>query len=395
MLKVLTIITFFLFALASLKYFLAPWFWILVILAGITFFFFMRSKDSNKKALFFNLFVIVTTFAGAELYFYLDSPRQGNRGSLEPTEAGDSPELLLPQSDEILGYSYKNGVSGRVKKTKFDEIIYDVEYSIGENGLRITPSSNEQSADCLLFFGGSFTFGEGLNNNETLPHYVGEQLPGRFRILNYGLGGYGPHQMLAAIELGLVDRHTELCESRIGIYSGGYYHIKRLSGDAPWDTYGPKFILQDNQAVYDGRFSETTKSSVMYRVVAQFRKSFLYRKLIYRNKEYGIDSQNLFAAIVGKSGSLLNQSVTGDKRSFYIIYWDSGDKSEDDLIFALRNLNAEFIKISEAIPDKTDHSEKYSIKHDGHPNALANRRIASFLAERIRNSFPKNQTASE
>ncbi|MEI6128295.1 MAG: hypothetical protein WCQ99_17240, partial [Pseudomonadota bacterium] len=67
-----------------------------------------------------------------------------------------------------------------------NRVSYDAAYTIDEYGRRLTPGLNEWGKDFfILFFGCSFTFGEGLQDNETLPFYVSEYA-GRYRAYNYG-----------------------------------------------------------------------------------------------------------------------------------------------------------------------------------------------------------------
>ncbi len=48
--------------------------------------------------------------------------------------------------------------------------------------------------------------GAGLEDDETLSYQVGVQSGGRYRTFNFAANGYGPAQMLAAIETGMVGR---------------------------------------------------------------------------------------------------------------------------------------------------------------------------------------------
>lgn len=70
---------------------------------------------------------------------------------------------------------------------------------------------------CVLFFDDSLTFGEGVNDNQTMPYRVGMRSAGALRVYNFAFHGYGPHQMLAQIELGVV-RDTIDCLPDHAIY---------------------------------------------------------------------------------------------------------------------------------------------------------------------------------
>jgi hypothetical protein len=73
-------------------------------------------------------------------------------------------------SEQIEGFGYRStpGVHSSRKLTLDGEVIYDVTYTIGDDGYRMSRTSEPFMANV---YGGSFTFGEGLNDNETLVHY--------------------------------------------------------------------------------------------------------------------------------------------------------------------------------------------------------------------------------
>ena len=81
--------------------------------------------------------------------------------------------------------------------------IYKAEYTIDSNLLRETLSA--ETGPTIAFFGDSFTFGEGVNDAETLPQAFADLLGRRERVLNLGFSGYGPHQFLAELQTGRFD----------------------------------------------------------------------------------------------------------------------------------------------------------------------------------------------
>ena len=90
------------------------------------------------------------------------------RGYSQPLRANGGP----------LGYApYPNRVVEAWKIVGSDR-IYDVTYTIDSHGLRKTPGITASAAarSAFLFFGGSFTFGEGLNDDETLPYQFAKEL---------------------------------------------------------------------------------------------------------------------------------------------------------------------------------------------------------------------------
>lgn len=55
--------------------------------------------------------------------------------------------------------------------------------------------SKKENKPRLLILGDSFTFGDGVNNNETYPYYLQQKLPDA-EVINFGVHGYGHDQML-------------------------------------------------------------------------------------------------------------------------------------------------------------------------------------------------------
>ena len=76
--------------------------------------------------------------------------------------------------------------------------IYDVNYSIGADNFRTTFQPERRNKK-INFFGGSFTFGEGVNDNETFPSYF-YQLNEDYNVKNYGMHGWGVQDALAVYE---------------------------------------------------------------------------------------------------------------------------------------------------------------------------------------------------
>ena len=69
--------------------------------------------------------------------------------------------------DDMLGYAPDPGKRVTARKLHGNTALYDVTYTIGTDGLRVTPSApGTPVARCVIFFGDSVTFGEGVNDDE-------------------------------------------------------------------------------------------------------------------------------------------------------------------------------------------------------------------------------------
>jgi hypothetical protein len=107
---------------------------------------------------------------------------------------------------DFLGWILTRDDKVKIKEYSRKDLIIDVIYTIDSQGLRTSPpDTGEDDIRSILFFGGSFVFGAGLNDTEAMPYQVGLKTNGDYRIYNFGVNAYGPHQMLSALEHGFAE----------------------------------------------------------------------------------------------------------------------------------------------------------------------------------------------
>ncbi len=240
----------------------------------------------------------------------------------------------------------------------------------------------------MLFFGCSFTFGEGLQDDQTLPYQVGLRSGGHYRTLNFGFHGYGPHQMLAEIEQGIVRRVVD-CQPAYAIYQAIPHHVARVAGKVTFMRHAPRYQMgPDGTVRLAGHFDDDgpkTESRFGFEVRWQLRKSAIYRMLQNIESRVSEDDVQLTLAVVGKSRDLLAAEYPGIK--FQVILWESW-KEEDALYRELqtgfRQMNIPVHLIEDILPGYTVDSTKYVLgTYDKHPNALANQIIADYVLNKI------------
>jgi hypothetical protein len=115
-----------------------------------------------------------------------------------------------------------------------DRVTFQANYSINEYGLRNGCLTNTPSNDAALFFGCSFTFGEGVEDKETLPCQF-QTLNPKFKAYNFGFMGYGPQQTYLRLKdsswsAGINNANATL------IYTYIDRHVQRLIGS--YSVYG-------------------------------------------------------------------------------------------------------------------------------------------------------------
>ena len=164
-------------------------------------------------------------------------------------------------ADDMLGYAPDRDARVTARKYYGETLLYDVVYTIDGQGLRIAPPVDKTApkSGCLVFFGDSNTFGEGVHDAQTFPYRVGVKTNGRYLVRNFAFSGYGPHQMLAELQSGLFDQRTN-CKPTHFFYLAIPEHVARVAGLTSWDRHGPRFILTaSGDVVRAGNFDDPAR----------------------------------------------------------------------------------------------------------------------------------------
>ena len=134
-----------------------------------------------------------------------------------------------------------------------DKLLRVNKYTINEHGHRKTINSDLNTNECIVFFGGSIIFGQSLNDDETLPHYVSKKLNGEKKVFNFAFNGYGPHQFLSKIENNYLDE-LKTCKKLDFIYLYINDHIGRVVGKRSWGDKSPRYISNGGDLAQNGFF---------------------------------------------------------------------------------------------------------------------------------------------
>ncbi len=365
----------------SLKFFALPYVWTSL---SWSFFFFLQTKRSVRgaaKTLWFNIGALLLVFAIFESVLSIMDYRDGKVGLRTHLE-----RVYESRRDDILGYAPRKDTTRRARKYINDNLIYDVVISIDKNGLRISPPCQKDSKNAVLFFGDSYTFGEGVNDNQTMPFCVGLELDGEYCIYNFGCYGYGTHQMLAGIENGLVTSIVKQ-DLHYAIYLALYpEHVYRLSGVRPWPR-GPKFVLgKDGRPHYAGlyRDNDSRYGFWILKIKRQLMKSALIKRFVNLGIQIRETDKDLFVAMVSQSRQLLLEQHP--MAEFHMIVWPTithidTDKYVFDKLIS-KDINIHFIE--DILPGIHNSYKTYSISElDRHPNALAHRMVAQYILNHI------------
>ena len=293
--------------------------------------------------------------------------------------------------DSLLGFAPKPKSLVRVELGAGGRLIYRAVYTIDSAGFRLTRGSLDPKADTAVFLGDSYTFGDGLNDQDALPQQYSAARGYRDRVLNAAFSGYGTHQALRLLQ-------SDRLAGRLGqgrrtfIYPVIEEHVRRIEGRAPWDWWGtPQFRLERGQVRYAGRYHQDLAG----RLQAPWRTSALGMALGNNAMlEPRPESTALFGAMVQQAQRTARDRFGAD---LVVVLWDEPILRDahdvgrarrraamvERIATELTRRGVRFWRISQLIPDYPARMGAYVIPSNGHPSALLNRRLAAALAARL------------
>jgi hypothetical protein len=285
----------------------------------------------------------------------------------------------------IIGWGPEHAGRFHAEKTdpKSGVPIYKANYTIDSNLLRETRSA--ETGPTIVFFGDSFTFGEGLSDAATLPQVFADLLGRNQRVLNLGFSGYGPQQFLAELQTGRFDEVIG-AQPRLFIFMTSAGHAERTACKPFWMRWGPRYALENGQVAWKGACYE----GVRLRVREWLENMASYRLFIepYVQKVTHEDLE-LYIRILLTAVNLAKEKYGVVTLIPYIRdrgYLDGTGFSDDTIVQRLRDGGAVVSDVSLVKDEST--GAKLTIEGDGHPTPLANRLRASIIKDYIENHMP-------
>ena len=370
-------------AVLALKYCPMPWAMVLLGLAMALGAIARRCKNHFAQSAVVCLAAGFGAVGGFEFYLGVEQIR-GDGTRLEGSIAH---EFAFEHTDDLLGYAPARDSRVTSRKYYGNELLYDVVYTINSDGLRIAlPVDGAELRDCVVFFGDSITFGEGVNDDDTLPYQVGLKTGGRYPIYNFAFSGYGPHQMLSSLLSGRVDQ-TVRCRPMAFIYLAIPEHVARVAGLTFWDPHGPRYELTENgEVVRRGNFDDGPAGPNAWLsrpLKTALDRSFTWQRLAGRARDPSPTDLNLLTAVVVEAARLTNAVYSGSE--FHVILWDG--RSEDTVQSIETKLTTKGVSVhrmTSIVPDvNTDWPSYVLSAHDRHPNPLLHKLVADYVARRI------------
>ena len=302
---------------------------------------------------------------------------EGGLAAMSPPPPTTRYSLPYKGAHPVLGFSPIPSITVRAVKTGDDgRAIYDVTYTIDADGLRRTQSNSE--GPTIAFFFDLMTFGEGVDDSQTLPQQFADQTAGRYHVVNLGVPGFGPQGMLRTLETGFRDDVLQP-SPRFFVVQTAAWHAAR-AGCRPvylWDT--PRYALIDGKPVYKGPCA----TQFEFWMSRYLDESYLFRRWIQPIFITPQDDLDLYLAELGESIAIGSRKYAAQTIVLYRRTSDNvfaGSTYTDDVIMAaLRQDGAVVLDIVALLHGEAD----LSIPGDGHPSPKMHRLLAAMLRETV------------
>ncbi len=231
---------------------------------------------------------------------------------------------------------------------KNDKTIHHAKYSTNEFGFRNMQNKHHLSKKNIITIGCSFTFGIGVNDNETYPFFLQNLLP-NYNVYNAGVAGYGLAHVVRMLELSDSFFPKNLKNSRpTFVYLLFNEHIMRTVGKVSWDQYRyPHYILKNDYPFFSHIKTNPkgTDSLIELDIAKQFLAFFgnnryivsgqpitIYIKLIeYMNKIINTKYQGELIVVNTESHPVLANQLYNKKIDYHEINLSSHKLCMDDI----------------------------------------------------------------
>lgn len=188
-----------------------------------------------------------------------------------------------------------------------DKPMFDVRYTFDDENQRILPPHSENFSAQLLLFGCSFTFGFGLENEETWVWKLANILGPQWKIDNYAFNAFGAHQMFAYLEDGII--RPPVAPFREALFFALHDHIRRFTGlfgmNSPW------YEMENGEIVRKG-FTDDSPYAITLKIPSVLNASQTAREIsgwlngiVMRKKEQ--EFKQIYTILIIKSAKLLKE----------------------------------------------------------------------------------------
>ncbi len=288
-----------------------------------------------------------------------------------------APAVSLVDDDPVSGARLRPNASTRTRFLYNGEVVYDVTHNTDKFGRRPTRQSSKGKTDsCVLFLGGSCTFGVGVPVEQTLPSVFAGGVGDRVA-LNYGCPGQGPPfclEQLRDIDSEELPLPVKTCfytfiDSHVDRAIGAMYVINGSGANMPCYTTD-----KADNLIRLGTFASARPwLTSFYRLLGKSRTvQYLGFSLPLNIEDSHI---HLTARIISELRDVYVERFANN--NFFVVIYP-GSEPADCLTEWLDRYDVRYLDHSGLFPLP---SKSWQLAGVGHPNAQAYKKLGNKLAE--------------
>lgn len=372
----------------------APLAWICLLWTAVALALCVADRSALGRMLWPNVAAALLAIGGVEGALHISKARNPYLLPSGVRFVGDlaRPNYFIEMPADGLGYRPRPAMQILAVKQQDNTLIYRARYSVDGNGLRKSPPMSEAARACVLMFGDSMAWGEGVDDEDTAAFQIGALSGGAVRVANFAFTGYSAHQMLWQIRSGMVNQASgcDPAQPVLAIYQTLPNNVARVAGLRGWDQYGPRYLLAPGGRLrYAGSFARGDyvlhdKLFIPALLSEQLGRINLYSRIFGRDRKPDRFDYERFTTVVRASADGLRASYPHLR--FLVVVWpeppDSKDSPQSEAGLLLASLKAQGLaarSVSEVIPWYRVNPAAAGIPGDGHPNPAAQGAIARYF----------------
>jgi hypothetical protein len=358
-------------------------------------------ENKPKKSLLFRALANLAAFAaGCALVVLVLGAAEGTlrikaHFKKQPKDSLEFGNLHQHVNQKTLGFKPLPSIVMKDSVLRGERRVYEAEYTIDGNSRRMTPCDSPETRDSVAaFFGCSFTFGRGVQDDETFPARFAAHCPA-YLPLNYGYNGYGPQQ--AWLLLNRLGALNELPSKKGAVvFTFIDNHLDRLVGATSilsvWGYPMPWLTIENGAIHWAGTFNDRmTIQSLWARYAEQTHLvKFVENHMPRRSHppENTAGAVTLFATVMEECGRAVAKA--GPELKFYcLIFPGTPPPCSTAVADALRGRKGVVLLDYSRLLDGAPYTDDKLWYDDspwapwGHPRALAYDLVAARLARDI------------
>lgn len=298
-----------------------------------------------------------------------------------------SAEAYLGEFNSQTGWSYKRQISYYEQNDKY-------QYHFNDSGIRSKQVNYkvDWTKPRILFIGGSVTFGEELNYEDTFPALIGALLEDRFEVVNLGIQGFGTAQSMLRLK-GFVEDFSP----QYIVYTFIGDHINRdINYDRRLHVKCYRFSGTKPVFVVDKGKLKKIRKPQTYDKVDRF-KTLLFLSMSYQNfQEQKLiktgDSKIITKEIINEISKLAKENNAQDYYIYYDTTYNLSNNNWNDYLSAYMFGDSKEDRVLNFFNWASDSqfpgTKYYSNEDDDiHPNASLSAEIAKRFVDKFGGDF--------